>query len=632
MVELIYTFFILVVALGLGRYLLRNLGISNYSMAEELAFALGLGLGVLALGVMVLGLTHLLYEASLYLLLLAGGMAGSKELLGLSGRLKGRIYGGDKRLDLFYLCLALGVGLLALLSLARALTPAHGAVDPLAYHLALPKIYLKKHYLSFEPTITGALYPSNIGMLFALGIGLRGAILAQLLHCSMGLACLFAIMGFCRRYFDGKVGLWAVAIFSSMPVVVFFMPLGYIDVGVCFFQFLGFWALFNWLIERNDRILVLSGLLTGLALGSKHPTLPMWVVGMGVIAAADLRAGISWAERARHWGLFGGVALGLLFPWYLRSFLAAGNPVWPLANGYFQGFPYGGSFNVGSAPGGPGGGAGWLPSAERLGDMVHGCAVSLWSWSWNMGDWQRSIGGYLVALLPGLALYARSRRIVLLTLFCALCYFIAVLYVDGNPRYNLYLFAFLSIAAGYAAEQLSRGGLHRVRSVLQAAFGLTLFFNVLLGYALAETAVGFLLSGNSREQFLLEHEPNARVLRQVNQHLPESARILIQGDVKGYYCDRDYLWDHPYQMVINYKEYNTQEKLIRRMQELGITHVVRMVYIPPMRTQGVGYPQYFADPFHEAFRKKYLRLLYKDESFALFEVVFAPGAESSEDQ
>jgi hypothetical protein len=119
------------------------------------------------------------------------------------------------------------------------------------------------------------------------------------------------------------------------------------------------------------------------------------------------------------------------------------------------------------------------------------------------------------------------------------------------------------------------------------------------------------------------------VFRQVNATLPETAKILLQGDVKGYYCEREYLWDHPYQMVINYREYDTPEKLISRMKELGITHVVRMIYIPPIRTQGVGYPQYFADPFQEAFRKEYLRLTYKDEAFVLFELVYPSGSTNS---
>ena len=54
------------------------------------------------------------------------------------------------------------------------------------------------------------------------------------------------------------------------------------------------------------------------------------------------------------------------------------------------------------------------------------------------------------------------------------------------------------------------------------------------------------------------------------------------------------------------------------MQELGISHVARMINIPRIR-QGL-YPQYFADSFHESFRKKHLNLIYRDESYVLFSV------------
>ena len=43
---------------------------------------------------------------------------------------------------------------------------AHGAVDPLAYHLALPSIYLAKHDLSFECNPYWTLYPDNIDVVY----------------------------------------------------------------------------------------------------------------------------------------------------------------------------------------------------------------------------------------------------------------------------------------------------------------------------------------------------------------------------------------------------------------------------------------------------------------------------------
>jgi hypothetical protein len=82
------------------------------------------------------------------------------------------------------------------------------------------------------------------------------------------------------------------------------------------------------------------------------------------------------------------------------------------------------------------------------------------------------------------------------------------------------------------------------------------------------------------------------------------------------------MWDHPYQMLLQYRDYKTPEELMARLHQLGITHIVRMIYIPPIRTQGVGYPQYFADAQHEEFRKKYLKLLYRDQGYVVFEILY----------
>jgi 4-amino-4-deoxy-L-arabinose transferase-like glycosyltransferase len=620
LVELIFCTLIATVATGSGQVLLRKVGPVCRSRAEELAFSLGLGFGILALGILALGLLQLLYAGMLYGLLVLLGILGHKELVGLAGRLKSRVEIAAFNWRSFYFWVIALVGLGLLFNLARALEPAHGAVDPLAYHLALPKIYLQKHYLSFERTLTGALYPDNIGMLYALAIGLHGASMAQVLHWFMGTACLFFVWVFSRSYFDEKVGVWATAVFCFTPVLVFFAPLGYVDVGLCFFQFLGCWALFNWIESQDRRALLLSGVFTGLAMGSKHAGLFMWLCGLIAVAGASLyrREGLGLAGRRLL--VFGGIALCLAAPWYGRALWEAGNPVWPVANHLFGGLPYKGSFSVGGA------GAtevAMAPSLERIVNLLYLCASSLWEWAWNdQLGWQRATGIYFVAFLPGLLVYGRQRRVLLLAAFCLLYYLLMVLYIDGNPRYNLFLFAFMSVLVGFVAERMVQGRLWRWRPAAQAIFLATLLGNLGHSYALSWSAIDYVFSDKSPEQYLVENEDNYRAYRFINQNLPASAVVLLQGMVKGYYCDRPYLWDHPYQMLIQYREYKTAEQLLQRLKELKITHVVRMIYIPPLRTQGVGYPQYFADAFHEDFRKKYLKLIYRDERYVVFEVLY----------
>ena len=117
---------------------------------------------------------------------------------------------------------------------------------------------------------------------------------------------------------------------------------------------------------------------------------------------------------------------------------------------------------------------------------------------------------------------------------------------------------------------------------------------------------------------------NYRMFQFVRQSVPAEAKILLQGIVRGFYCDRAYMWDHPFQRLLNYGEFKEPVELLMRMRELGISHVARMMKVPAGRTL-LGYPQYFSDNFHESFRKSYLKPIYRDESYVLFEVVYPNG-------
>ena len=126
--------------------------------------------------------------------------------------------------------------------------------------------------------------------------------------------------------------------------------------------------------------------------------------------------------------------------------------------------------------------------------------------------------------------------------------------------------------------------------------------NATWAYALSVDVSDVALWKETREAFLQRKEGNIRAFRFVDRSLPPSAKVLLQGIVKGYYCNREYIWDHRKTGVINYDDYDTTEALLGRLGELGISHVVRMREVPTSR---LGfYPQYFADPFQETFRKQ----------------------------
>jgi hypothetical protein len=247
-------------------------------------------------------------------------------------------------------------------------------------------------------------------------------------------------------------------------------------------------------------------------------------------------------------------------------------------------------------------------------------SMSPWSWTFTPSGWQKAIGVYFAALLPALLLYCRDKRVYLLVGFCVAYYLVVVVALHMNPRYGLVLFAFLSALCGYLAKRLYSSSFPGVRQGFIVGFFCTGMLNLCWGYFLARPVFDVTTGVESRESFLKRHEGNYRVFEFANQNLPDSAVVLLQGIVKGFYLRRTYLWDHGYQPVLSYDGCRNAEDLLQVMLDNDITHIVRMIQIPPSRLQ--FYPQYFTDKLHEAFRRKYLRLVYRDESYAAFEIIY----------
>lgn len=611
---------------GNGRYLFSRLGWGFSCRSEELLFSVAVGLGELVIVVLVLGLIHLLYSWVIILVVIVWGVLGIRMIFPLFSALKENLRSFQPN----FTSLHFWVGSLAVvamvLNLVRALVPVFGATDPLAYQLALPKIFLKKHYLSFEPTITGALYPTNIGLLYLVCMALRNAILAQVLHWTLGLLSCLATWSFCRRYFDWKVGVWAGTLFSFIPVLVIFGSLGYVDAGLCFFQLMAFWAVVNWSDDSQPGGLVLAGILTGLAMGVKHQGIATFFVGGIVVWAVGARRG-GMVHGIKTVGIFAAVSLGLMLPWYARSYVLAGNPIWPMANGLFAGEPFGPIVGGRSTEGlnviAKSIKDAMLPSLEWFRTYLH--SMSPWEWTFAPPGWQKDIGVFYLAFLPGALFLLKERKVRLLAGFCLIYFVLLIRFLHMNPRYGLVLFAFLSVLCGLVAQRMTSRSFKPVSLLFRCGIVVAFMLNISWSYAMARTFFPVVLGTTSREAFLKNNESNYRLFQYINQNTPESARILLQGIVKGFYCEREYLWDHPYQRVISYNGIERSDELLQRFKKLEITHVARMINIPPARLN-LGYPQYFTDPLHEDFRNKYLKLVYRDESYVLFEVLYPQGS------
>ena len=303
-------------------------------------------------------------------------------------------------------------------------------------------------------------------------------------------------------------------------------------------------------------------------------------------------------------------AILLVLPWYIRSFYVAGNPVWPVANGLFNGLDYAGGYSVDILLGtNESNFSGY--ASQMISRLVEGRNVfftSLWNWSWdgNVG-WQRAIGIYYVAFLPGIMVFWGDKKLRLIAGVAGLYYLIAVTVVDGNPRYNIALIVSVRLV-GYVADQWGHLGSKYAAALFRAIFVISIIGSVGHAFYLAYPAIQYAKSSVNKEQFLLENESNYEAFRFVNESLPadkNSYKALLRDFIVNAIIFGIILTSES--SII--KVISNPDLLIQRMEELGISHIVRMIRIPQGRLY--AYPQYFLDEFHESFRMKYLKLLHE---------------------
>ncbi|MEQ1933690.1 MAG: hypothetical protein ABL962_07415 [Fimbriimonadaceae bacterium] len=124
------------------------------------------------------------------------------------------------------------VSLISLIPLVGILAPSTMLDwDSLAYHLAVPKMWLASDRVSSVSFIHHSNFPFTIDALNMFGLKYGGQAAAkffQLIYLWFG--CL-AIFGLCRERFGAKPAWWAIAAFASVPLVQWEAGSAYIDVS-----------------------------------------------------------------------------------------------------------------------------------------------------------------------------------------------------------------------------------------------------------------------------------------------------------------------------------------------------------------------------------------------------------------
>jgi len=595
---------------GVGLWVLRRFGPPPEHPADALALAVPTGLGVLALAVLGLGEVGRLDRDGLRAVLGVGAIVGLPGLLGLLRRARRPISqddadradgegGGSTFPDRVLLGLA-GATLLG--TLLTALAPVTDG-DALCYHLQVPKLFLERGAVYFDPDLHETVYPLLTEMLYAVALAFRGPVACRLVEWLLGVTFALNVSALARPSL-GRRAWWAGAIALLVPAVSNGMSAPLNDVALAAF---GTAALAAWSRFRDRptlRAAALTGLLTGLAMGVKYPALVLaGLIGLAVapgflsrvffrvstrgaglpLASRHTRKAIArvvdgWAtdpdglpqgvrrRRTVHLVAYAVMAWSVGGCWYVRAFAHTGNPVHPFFRQTF-------------------GGAGL---DEVLGPEKRPLPVDAWHLLSALGpltlrpdtydSFSHQFGPVFLLFLPALLCERPPRRLLGLAglgyAFLTLC-----LTQRQSMRFVLIAVGPMSVAVAWLARSWWARGSWPGRALVSVLL-LALGFESALAVARSRHGLAVVAGFETPEHYLDRREPTFRVGRWVGANLPGSARLVGQ-DHRGFYLPRGYTMELAHRRRTGLGRHGEPpEEVVARLRSAGFTHLLLCPPVP----------------------------------------------------
>jgi len=547
---IIALFFITLLALaayGAGKSVLCRLKIFPTSPWEDYVFSSGLGLGAIALGILLLGLSKLLYPPVLVSLAVILIVISAPHLLTLAKKLPTL---RPTRWDLFFL-----LALLLITGLEFSLinwSPLD--FDELNYHLALPEIFFRSHAVAAIPYNIFSNFPLNVEMLYLPALAWEGAHACRAVHLFFLLLCTITVFSMARRYFNPRAALFSALIFMGIPNVIRHSVLAYNDFGLLLYILLSIHALLAWESSQDDHWLVLSGVFCGLAVGAKYTgAINLLLLSLFIFART---------KKMKPLIVFLLPGFLLVSPWLLKNVFFVGNPVYPFLYSIFGG-KYWSAFNMQR----------YLSIMNAYGTRDLASLPRHMTLAWEMDF---PLGPALFIFLPFLLFLKRVDHRIKLLLSYAVLYFL--FWVNTSPvnRFFLPAAALLCVISGYTLA-----GYREKSKVLYGIFVALLLAT--LSYYLFVIGTGVVRGSAPVKATLNEYFQTASY---INQDLPRQAKLLFIGEPRAYGFNKNIVTSSMFDTApisVLVKTSANAGEVAARLRQQGYTHLLlnqnRMVWL-----------------------------------------------------
>jgi hypothetical protein len=515
-------FFTIAGSLALGSLLLRWLSLKLYRQ-EEWLFSFLAGSGLLSLVVFCLAASHLLLKGTL--------VAVGVVVIGFAVWKRSYRFAGpplppmQRSWAVLFWVPYVFFGLLYFFS---AMAPEHSP-DGITYHLGLVSRYYREHGFVGIGTNMYASLSQGLEMLFLFAYAFGRHSAAAMVHCAFLLAFPLLMLAWARRHGLEVAGVTGALLVYLSPVVGITGTSAYNDVAAAVVVFAVFYLLEIWSEERDERLLVLIGLLAGYCYALKYPA------GFAIVYAVIW---VAWKSRSiAAIAIVSVCSVILVVPWMAKNAVLVGNPIAPFGNRFFPN-PY-------ILPGDE---ANYAHDMRTFND-VHPPEIPI---EVTVGG--QRLGGivgpaFLLLPLSLLALRWRKGRILVLTAV----FFSATYFTNISTRFLIQSLPFWSLALGMVVTQVPPAAV-----LLILAHGLASWPPFMARYAapyawrLDRIPYRPALRLVPEERYLVEKSRGYILARMVEHSVPQGEPVFsFGGTIAEAYTTRECLVG--FQAALNYR-------------------------------------------------------------------------------
>ena len=572
--------------LAIGALVLRALKCRFTSSSEHLAFAAVSGVPVISYASLLLAVLGVYRPLGVALLIAAGCAAGIP-----AARRTGRRLAAVRTVPVTWrstpllalIIVALGYGLVA------ALAPEK-EYDALWYHLNLPRLWLAagrpvdliEEYVS--------LYPLTWELYFAAGMTLGGPVAAKLLHFAcLPLLCVI-VWHASRRYLPGTSAMASVALLVTSPTLLWESSTAYVDLALALHVAAACYALTRYAENGKRGWGALAALQFGAAAATKHLGAIAAMVALALYAASAMRRKHARQQVVRRLLAIAFVAALIPSPWYVRSWRASGNPVFPEMYQVFGASPAGRWDDATES------GLATFKARFGMGRSLPDLLVLPWDVTVHGARFGGALGPLFLILVPAL-LIARGVPRAVRWLAGGVVLYVAIWASPLSSyqlRFLMPIVAPLALLGAASLETLcnrAEAAIHQGRRIVTTAvFGLAIInlppfarfheadrvgWNGWLTHVLRESPLQVVIGRQAQHAYLRREVPSYEAWQWINTHLPAAARVLTTTGGDQLYAQRARVpFDATIARPAVWRSADELDAAVAALRGLGITHVL----------------------------------------------------------